>query len=97
MGKQIKKSDLKSAIISVLNRHEVAKAGLFGSHARGTAKKGSDVDVLIRFKGRKTLLDLIRLKQELEDSLRREVDVLTYKSVHPLLRKRVLKEEVRLL
>lgn len=94
---QIKKTDLKRVIIPILNKHGVAKAGLFGSYARGTSNEGSDVDVLIRFKGRKTLLDLIGLKQELEDRLNKKVDVLTYRSIHPLLKKRILKEEVRIL
>ncbi len=94
---QIKKTELKRVIIPVLNKYGVAKAGLFGSYARGTANKGSDVDVLVRFRGRKTLLDLIGLKQELEDRLNKKVDILTYRSIHPLLKKRILKEEVRIL
>ena len=94
--RHIGKLDLK-AVIPLLNRHEVARAGLFGSYARGTETKSSDVDILVRFRGRKTLLDLIGLKQALEDSLRRKVDVLTYKSIHPRLRERVFKEEVRIL
>jgi uncharacterized protein len=89
--------EIKKAIIPILNRHNVARAGLFGSYARGTMGKDSDVDILISFKGKKTLLDLIGLKQELEDRLRRKVDVLTYKSIHPLLKNRILGEEVRIL
>jgi hypothetical protein len=43
------------------------------------------------------LLDLAGLKIELEEKLKRDVDVLTYKSIHPLLRERILKEKVDIL
>jgi len=36
---------------------------------------------------------LIGLKLDLEDLLHRKVDVLTYKSLHPLLRDKILKEQ----
>ena len=84
-------------IVPMLKRNGVVKAGLFGSFVRGEAKKKSDVDILIKFKGRKSLLDLIGLKLELEEKLRRKVDLLTYNSIHPLLKKRILGEEVRIL
>ncbi len=44
-----------------------------------------------------SLLDLAGLKIELEEVLRKEVDVLTYNSLHPLLRDRILSEQVVIL
>ena len=84
-------------IIPTLKRNDVIKAGLFGSFARGEAKKKSDVDILIKFKGRKSLIDLAGLEIELENKLGKKVDLLTYSSIHPLLKKRILGEEVRIL
>jgi predicted nucleotidyltransferase len=43
------------------------------------------------------LLDLAELKVELEEVLGRRVDVITYDSLHPLLRDRVLREQRRIL
>lgn len=88
---------IEKIIIPTLKRNGVVRAGIFGSFVRGEAKKSSDVDILIRFKGRKSLLDLAKLEIELEKKLRRKVEVLTYDSIHPLLKKRILKEEVVLL
>ena len=88
---------LKQKIIPILKSNDVVKAGLFGSYVRGEAKKNSDIDVLIKFKGRKSLLDLVGLKIELEEKLDKKVDVLTYKSIHPLIKKNILKEEIRVL
>ncbi len=58
----------------------------FGSVARGEAGEDSDVDLVVEFEGRKSLLDLIGLKLDLEDNFHRKFDVLTYDSLHPLLK-----------
>lgn len=71
----------------------VEKMGLFGSFARGENKKDSDIDIVIEFIGEKSLFDLARLKIELEDLLEIKVDVLTYNSLHPLIRGKILKEQ----
>ena len=84
---------LKNKIIPVLERYEVKKAAVFGSFVRGEQTEDSDIDILVEFKGEKSLLDLAGLKIELEDALNRKVDVLTYNSLHPLLKDRILKEQ----
>jgi predicted nucleotidyltransferase len=89
--------ELKPKLIPILKRHQVSKASIFGSIAEGTAKKTSDLDILVEFSGEKSLLDLVALKLDLEAEVDRKVDVLTYRSLHPLIRDRVLKQEVRLL
>ena len=100
MKRNIKKAEimnLKKKIIPILKRNNVVKAGIFGSFARGEAKKSSDIDILIEVKAKKfSLLDLIKLEMELEKKLKRKVDLLTYKSIHPLLKNRILSEEVRI-
>lgn len=70
------------------------RASFFGSIVRGEMTEDSDVDILVEFEGRKSLLDLAHLKNELEDTLNRRVDVLTYRSIHPLLKERILAEQV---
>ena len=84
-------------IKKLLNKYEVAKAAFFGSYARGEQNEQSDVDLLVEFKGKKSLLDLAGLKIALEEALQKKVDVLTYKSLHPLLRNRILKEQKAIL
>lgn len=90
--------DLKRKIIPTLKRNGVVRAGIFGSYATGKAKKNSDVDILIKVKGRKfSLLDLIGLQMDLEKKLGKKVDLLTYAGIHHLLKERILNEEVRIL
>lgn len=88
---------IKRISIPILKKNGVDKAGIFGSYARGEAKKNSDIDLLIKFKGRKSLLDLSGLKIELESKLKKEVDLTEYVVIHPLLKNRIYKEEVRVL
>jgi len=85
--------EIKGIIIDTLKKFGVKKASLFGSVVRGETTMESDVDLLVEFKGRKSLLDLVRLKTRLEELLGRKVDVLTYKSINPRLKKRILNEQ----
>ncbi len=65
---------------------------------RGEAKKGSDIDILIEVKAKKfSLLDLVGVELELKKNLRKDVDLLTYKGIDPLLKDRIMKEEVRII
>lgn len=86
--------DIKGKILPVLQRFDVVKASLFGSQVRGDASETSDIDLLVEFSGTKSLFDLVSLKLALEDILHCKVDVLTYNSIHPLLKDSILSEEV---
>ncbi len=88
---------LKPKIVIVLKRHGISQAGVFGSYATGAHTEKSDIDILVKFKGRKSLIDLANVELDLEKALKRKVDLLTYNSISPLIRKQVLKEEVRIL
>lgn len=99
---QSKKRDTKIERIRlralpILKRHGVVRAGIFGSFVRGEEKRSSDIDMLIKFGGRKSLLDLVSVEMELEGVLKRKVDLLTYNSLNPLLKNRILGEEVKIL
>jgi predicted nucleotidyltransferase len=85
---------LKNTIRDILEKHGVKKAALFGSIVRGDAREDSDIDLLVEFEPGKSLLDLARLKLELESLLGRKVDIVTYRSLHPLLRERILSDQV---
>lgn len=91
MEQQIER--IKRKVLPILRRHGVRKAAVFGSFARGESNKNSDLDLLVELEDEKTLLDLASLKVELEESLKMRVDVLTYKSLNPLLRDRILNEQ----
>jgi len=58
--------DIKIRIVPILKAQDVQKAAILGSFAKGTAKKRSDLDLLVKLKSDKTLPDLIGLKLDLE-------------------------------
>jgi predicted nucleotidyltransferase len=89
--------ELREKVLVVLRRNDVRRAAFFGSIVRGEMTEKSDVDILVEFAGRKSLMDLSGLKIELEEAIDREVDVLTYASLHPLLKERILNEQVPIL
>lgn len=79
-------------LISICRRNDVAMIGLFGSAARGEATKESDLDFLVKFGKRKSLLSVIRLERELSESLGRKVDLLTEAAISPYIRDNILRE-----
>jgi predicted nucleotidyltransferase len=93
METSIKIQELKRRVVAVLKRHDVKRAAVFGSFARGETKKNSDIDILVEFEGKKSLFDLVELEVDLEKALGRKVDVLTYNSLHPLLKDVILNEQ----
>ncbi|HXM44284.1 MAG TPA: nucleotidyltransferase domain-containing protein [Bryobacteraceae bacterium] len=64
---------------------------VFGSVVRGDNGQDSDVDFLVEFEERRTLLDLIGLKLDLQDLLGATVDVVTPNSLR-YIRERALAE-----
>lgn len=89
----LQKEKIRSIAVPVLSRFGVVRAALFGSVVRNEATAESDVDILVEFEDGRTLLDLVGLKQQLEQLLGQEVDVVTYSSLHPSLRKAILQNQ----
>jgi uncharacterized protein len=87
---------LKPKIIKILKKNGIKKAGIFGSYARGENKKGSDIDLLV-FPPKGMGLGFIGIQLELEDKLKKKVDLLSYRAIHPLLKERILRDEVRII
>lgn len=79
-------------LIDLCRQNDVSMVGIFGSMARGDAKKNSDIDLIVRFSKRKSLLALVRLERELAETLGHKVDLLTEASISPYMRERVLQE-----
>jgi len=89
---------IKKQSLPVFKKHDVKRAALFGSYARGTAKVRSDIDFLIEYKGdNKTLFDLVDLKFDLEETFNRKVDLVTYNSINWRIRDQILAEQVIIL
>ncbi len=93
--KQLQK--IAKIAVPILKKNGVVKAGIFGSYARGEAKKRSDIDFLVKIKGKKSLLDVVGIQLDLQKSLQKKVDLVEYQEIHPYLKKQILGEEIRIL
>lgn len=86
----------REQIIDISERHGAYNVRVFGSVTRGAENEHSDVDFLMDFVPGSSLIDLISVKQSLEELLDRKVDVVTEKALHPGIRDTALKEAMRL-
>ncbi|MEO1953571.1 MAG: nucleotidyltransferase domain-containing protein [Campylobacterales bacterium] len=91
----------KSDIINYLKRqnsffkekYAVEKIGLFGSYARDEAKDTSDIDIVVKMKPK--LLDMVAIKQLIEEDLHKKVDIVRLRDkMNPYLKKRILEEVI---
>ena len=87
------KDAIKKSVVEVLQQFDIKKAGFFGSIVNGTFSEESDIDIIIEFNDRnnKSLLDLIELKNVLEEKTSFKIDLITYDSVNPALKDYILK------
>jgi len=86
---------IKKQVKPILEKHHIKKASLFGSLARGEEKKNSDADFLVQFPlNYGGLFAMARLKRDLEKTLKRKVDLSTYKAINPLIRKHINKDKI---
>ena len=93
--KQLQK--IAKIAVPILKKNGVVKAGIFGSYARGRSKKSSDVDILVKIKKNISLLDFVGIKLELEEGLKKKVDLVEYGAIKPFLKDAILGEEIRIL
>lgn len=88
--------NLKNTILSVLKNYDIKRAGIFGSYAKASHTIISDVDVLVELENKISLLEFVKIKLELEDALKKEVDLVEYKTIKPRLKNKILSEEIRI-
>lgn len=86
----------QAQLAQLCQQNDVKRLSLFGSMARGEATEQSDIDLLVEFSQRKSLLALVALERQFSTLLHREVDLLTEAAISPYLRKRI-KQELQVL
>ena len=73
-------------------QEDVEMLAVFGSVARNEATPESDVDLLVRFRRARSLLQIVRIERELGVIIGRHIDLLTETAISPYLRDRILRE-----
>lgn len=75
------RQELQNIILRHLKNYNPEFVGLFGSYARKEHNRKSDIDILVRFHGSFSLLQLLRIENELSDKLGIKVDLVTEGSI----------------
>ena len=94
LPKSLRTLGLEHKLANVWKKNDVVFLAVFGSYVRGEQHRGSDVDIAIEFdpSKEKTLLDLIRLENELSQVFKRKVDLGIFSSLSPYIVDDVKKE-----
>jgi len=89
-------TEKRAEILRLAAQHGASNVRVFGSVARGEAGPDSDVDFLVEFRAGRGPWYGGGLIADLEDLLKRKVDVATVEDLHWYIRDRVLSEAVPL-
>lgn len=84
----------RNDILRLLRKNKARNPRVFGSVARGSATKKSDLDLLVDFDAGASAFDHIGLVQDLEDLLKRPVEVAEPDELHWIIRPQALFEAV---
>ena len=75
------------------HKYNVEKIGLFGSYARDEATPDSDIDIFVQMHPK--LLDMITIKQLIEEELHQKVDIVRLRDkMNPYLKKHILRDGI---
>lgn len=86
----------RDTILAIAAKHGATNVRVFGSVARGDATGESDIDFLVDRTGPYSSWWPAGIILDLEDALRRPVDVATPNTLHRVIRDRVLREAIPL-
>ncbi len=90
-------SEELAARVRALGEHYgVHNIRVFGSFARGETSADSDLDLLVEYRSGRGGFAFIEFCERVEELLGRKVDVVTEKSLHPIIRDKVLAQAVPL-
>lgn len=68
--------EIKAMLYEILNNTDVEKAILFGSYAKQTASKNSDIDILIDSNGKIKGLKFYAIMGQIKEKFDKDVDVI---------------------
>lgn len=83
---------VQGAVPALPFKERVKRIALFGSYLHGSARSGSDVDLLVEFAAPVSYFELFEIERHLARSLGCRVDVVTPKALSPFFRGEVLRE-----
>jgi predicted nucleotidyltransferase len=91
---ELRRKGLKEKLAEICKKNDIVFMAIFGSFARGMQNKKNDIDLAIEFErnSEKSLLDLVRIENELRKIFKRKFDLGIFSSLSPYVIEDVKKE-----
>ena len=89
-------NEIQKAVVPIAHLYGVKRLYLFGSYAKGTANKRSDVDLLVEKGEPMSLLKLSGMRQMVQEALNIPVDLVTTAGIGEDFRKEIEETEILL-
>ncbi|MBI4357112.1 MAG: nucleotidyltransferase family protein [Gammaproteobacteria bacterium] len=86
----------REVILELAKKHGAHHVRVYGSMAKNEETENSDLDLIVEFDDDRTLFDWIDLTCELEDRIKKKVDITTDQTIHWYIRDKVIKEAIPL-
>ncbi|MBS7611898.1 nucleotidyltransferase family protein [Candidatus Bathyarchaeota archaeon] len=94
LPKELRRKGLEEELADICRRNDIVFMAVFGSFVRGEQNRKSDIDIAIEFdkNSEKSLLDLVRIENELRRIFKRKVDLGIFSSLNPYIIEDVKRE-----
>jgi predicted nucleotidyltransferase len=98
LPEELRREGLEEKLAEICRKNDIVFMAIFGSFVRGEQNRKSDIDIAIEFErnSEKSLLDLVRIENELRKVFKRKVDLGTFSSLNPYIVEDV-KNEMRVI
>jgi len=85
LPKELRRKGLEERLAEICKKNDILFIAIFGSFAKGKQNKKSDIDIAIEFErnSEKSLLDLVRIENELREIFKRKIDLGIFSSLSP--------------
>jgi predicted nucleotidyltransferase len=94
LPEELRRKGLEEKLAEICRKNNIVFMAIFGSFTRGKQNRKSDIDIAIEFErnSEKSLLDLVRVENELRKIFKRKVDLGIFSSLSPYVIEDVKKE-----
>ncbi|MGY0287801.1 MAG: type VII toxin-antitoxin system MntA family adenylyltransferase antitoxin [Candidatus Methanodesulfokora washburnensis] len=94
LPEDLRREGLEEKLAEICRKNDIVFMAIFGSFARGEQNRKSDIDIAIEFErnSEKSLLDLVRIENELRKIFKRKVDLGIFSSLSPYIMEDVKRE-----
>ncbi|MCX6256458.1 MAG: nucleotidyltransferase domain-containing protein [Bacteroidia bacterium] len=89
--------EIENIILDYLKNHDPLRIGVFDSYARNEQNIDSDIDLLVKFKNVPSLLQLIKIENDLREKLGIRVDLITEGAIKNRRIKAQIKQDLKII